>query len=48
MAQDFQPITSQDIDELLEQTANPGRDGKREPHETTRFGSEYHFRQHEE
>jgi predicted aldo/keto reductase-like oxidoreductase len=47
MAQNFTPITGQDLDELLQKTAAPGRDGKLEPHKTTRFGSAYHFRQHE-
>lgn len=47
MAQDFKPIVGQDLDELLEKTAHPGRDGKLEPHKTTRYGSAYHFRQHE-
>lgn len=47
MAQHFQPITGQGLDELLAKTAQPSRDGKLEPHKTTRYGSEYHFRQHE-
>jgi uncharacterized protein len=48
MAQHFKPIAGQDLDELLAKTAQPGRDGKLEPHKTTRYGSAYHFRQHEE
>jgi len=36
MAQNFQPITGDDVDELLAQTADAGRDGKLEPHKTTR------------
>jgi aryl-alcohol dehydrogenase-like predicted oxidoreductase len=48
MAQNFKPITGQDVDELLANTALPARDGKLEPHKTTRFGAAYHFRQHEE
>ena len=48
MAQNFKPITDQDLDELLEKTATPGRDGKLEPHKTTRYGSAYHFQQHAE
>ena len=41
------PIAGQELDELLAKTAQPGRDGKLEPHKTTRYGSAYHFRQHE-
>jgi aryl-alcohol dehydrogenase-like predicted oxidoreductase len=48
MAQSFKPLTGQDVDELLAKTALPARDGKLEPHKTTRFGAAYHFRQHEE
>jgi len=48
MAQNFEPITGRDLDELLDKTAAPGSDGKLEPHKTTRYGSAYHFRQHEE
>jgi uncharacterized protein len=48
MAQNFKPITGQDLDELLAETADRGRDGKLEPHKTTRYGSAHHFRQHGE
>jgi hypothetical protein len=48
MASNFRPVTESEIAELLGQTAERGRDGKLEPHKTTRFGSEYHFRQHGE
>jgi len=48
MARNFKPITGQDLDELLAKTAVAGRDGKLEPHKTTRYGSAVHFRQHGE
>ena len=48
LAQNFQPITGPELDELLAKTATAGRDGKLEPHKTTRYGSVYHFRQHGE
>ncbi len=48
MARDFKPITEKNIDDLLAQSAEPGREGKFEPHKTTRYGSAYHFRQHGE
>ncbi|MBC8873777.1 MAG: aldo/keto reductase [Planctomycetes bacterium] len=48
MARAFKPITEKDIDDLLAQTKEAGREGKFEPHKTTRFGSAYHFRQHGE
>jgi aryl-alcohol dehydrogenase-like predicted oxidoreductase len=46
MARGFQPVTRQEMDALLEQTADVAEDGKREPYKTTRYGSAYHFRQH--
>ena len=48
IARDFKPITEDDVDELLAQTAAPGKDGKLEMYKTTRFGSAYHFKQHGE
>jgi predicted aldo/keto reductase-like oxidoreductase len=47
MAQNFKPVTGRDLDELLEKTAEPAREGKLEPHKSTPFGSQYHMRQHE-
>jgi predicted aldo/keto reductase-like oxidoreductase len=47
IARNFQPMTPDEIDNLLAQTKGPGSDGKLEPFKTTRFGSEYHFKQHE-
>ncbi len=47
MARDFKPVTQQEIDALLAKTAEPGSDGKLERYKTTRYGSAYHFRQHE-
>jgi predicted aldo/keto reductase-like oxidoreductase len=48
MARNFKPITGRDLEELLAKTADRARDGKLEPHKTTRFGSAHHFRQHGE
>lgn len=48
MARSFQPVTPQEIEQLLAQTAEPARDGKLERYKTTRYGSAYHFRQHGE
>jgi uncharacterized protein len=48
MARDFRPVSQQEIDDLLAQTAEPGKDGKLERYKTTRYGSAYHFRQHGE
>jgi aryl-alcohol dehydrogenase-like predicted oxidoreductase len=48
MARRFQPVTLEEMDALLEQTAETAEDGKREPYKTTRYGSTYHFRQHGE
>jgi aryl-alcohol dehydrogenase-like predicted oxidoreductase len=47
MAQNFKPIAGAELDDLLAKTAERGGDGKLEPHKTTRYGSPYHFRQHE-
>lgn len=48
MARDFQPISQQEIEQWLGQTADPGADGRLEHYKTTRYGSSYHFRQHGE
>jgi hypothetical protein len=48
MARQFNPITKDDLDELLLKTADAGADGKLEQYKTTRYGSAYHFRQHGE
>jgi len=48
MARGFQPMTQQEMAQLLAQTEEPGSDGKFEPFKTTRYGSAYHFRQHGE
>lgn len=48
MARAFKPITENDLEELLEQTSEPGEDGKWERYKTTRYGSAYHFKQHGE
>jgi len=48
IARAFQPITEEAIDALLARAAEPARDGKFEPHKSTRYGSAYHFRQHGE
>jgi uncharacterized protein len=48
MARDFQPIVEAEMDELLARTAEPASDGRLERYKTTRYGSEYHFRQHGE
>lgn len=48
MAQNFQPVTGQDVDALLQQTATRGREGEFEPYKTTRYGAAYPFRQHGE
>lgn len=48
MARQFKPVTGRELDELLAKTAAGGKDGKLEPHKTTRYGSPYHFRQHED
>jgi uncharacterized protein len=48
MARDFKPVTQQEINDLLAQTAQSGNDGKLERYKTTRYGSAYHFRQHGE
>ncbi|MHC4178011.1 MAG: aldo/keto reductase [Planctomycetota bacterium] len=48
MARAFEPITKKDVDDLLERTAETGRNGKLELYKTTRYGSAYHFRQHGE
>lgn len=48
MARDFQPVTREEIDELLAETAEPGREGELEKYKTTRYGNAYHFRQHGE
>lgn len=48
VARDFRPITGDDLEDLLAQTAEPAREGSYEPHKTARYGSAYHFRQHGE
>ncbi|MCL4205909.1 MAG: aldo/keto reductase [Pirellulaceae bacterium] len=48
MARDFKPVSRQELDDLLAQTAQPGSDGKLERYKTTRYGSAYHFQQHGE
>ena len=48
MARKFKPITPDEIDTILDRTKEPGRDGKLERYKTTRYGSEYHFKQHGE
>jgi len=48
MARSFKPITKDNVDELLDRTAEPGRNGEFEKYKTTRYGSAYHFRQHGE
>ena len=46
IARGFQAMTPDDLTELLAQTRMPGSDGKLEPFKTTRYGSDYHFKQH--
>jgi len=48
IARNFKPLTQERIDELLAQTKQPGDTGKYELYKTTRYGSEYHFKQHGE
>ncbi len=48
MARSFKPVTQEEVDDLLGETADAGSDGKLEKYKTTRYGSPYHFRQHGE
>jgi uncharacterized protein len=44
---DFQPVVEEELEDLLAETAEPGKDGTQERYKTTKYGSAYHFRQHE-
>ncbi len=48
MARNFKPVTGQELEDLIDETAEVGGDGKREPWKTARYGSAYHFQQHGE
>ena len=48
IARGFQPLTEEEQTELLEKTAESGADGQLERFKTTRYGSNYHFQQHED
>ena len=48
MARNFQPMTTEELKKLLDETKGVGSDGKLEPYKTTRYGSPYHFKQHGE
>jgi predicted aldo/keto reductase-like oxidoreductase len=47
MARSFEPVSEQEIRQLLADTKQPGSDGKLEPWKTTDYGSRYHREQHE-
>jgi predicted aldo/keto reductase-like oxidoreductase len=46
MARSFQPVTPQEMEQLLAQTEERGSDGKLEPWKTTNYGGQYHRDQH--
>ena len=48
IARHFKPMPPGETKTLLAQTKEAGSDGKLEPFKTTRYGSAYHFKQHEE
>jgi aryl-alcohol dehydrogenase-like predicted oxidoreductase len=48
MARSFQPISEQEMKQLVARTEEPGHDGKLEPWKTTRYGSNYHQEQHKD
>lgn len=48
VARRFRPMSEDELAELLAKTKPLGSDGKLELFKTTRYGSEYHFRQHGE
>ncbi len=48
VARNFKPMTAEEQQKLLARTQEAGSDGKLEPFKTTRYGSAYHFKQHEE
>jgi len=47
MARRFKPMTAKELEKHLAETKVPGSDGKLELWKTTRYGSAYHFKQHE-
>jgi aryl-alcohol dehydrogenase-like predicted oxidoreductase len=48
VARNFKPMSDAEMDRLRATTEAPGSDGKLERFKTTRYGSAYHFQQHEE
>jgi len=46
MARSFTPVSEQEMRQLLDQTREPGHDGKLEPWKTTDYGGSYHRKQH--
>jgi predicted aldo/keto reductase-like oxidoreductase len=47
MARSFKPMTPEELEKHLAETKVPGSNGKLELWKTTRYGSAYHFKQHE-
>lgn len=48
IARNFRPMTPEELEAALAQSKTPGNDGKFEHYKTTRYGSDYHFKQHGE
>ena len=48
MARSFQPVSEAEAKQLLDQTQEPGSDGKMEPWKTTDYGGRYHREQHKD
>jgi uncharacterized protein len=47
MARSFQPVTATEMEQLLAQVEEPGRDGQMEPWKTAEYGGRHHREQHE-